>query len=97
MYHKRNTNRRHHQDRFSRRAHGGTNSGKFNPRRLIQETPEFEETAPYKIIHQFSDFKIDPRIQRNILEKGYRSPTTIQDQSIPYIVEGKDLIGIMLS
>ncbi|OGI19058.1 MAG: hypothetical protein A3B68_07590 [Candidatus Melainabacteria bacterium RIFCSPHIGHO2_02_FULL_34_12] len=44
--------------------------------------------------HQFSDFDIDLRLKKNIALKGFIKPTLIQDQAIPEILQGKDLIGI---
>lgn len=44
--------------------------------------------------HQFNDFLIDPRIKNNIKQKGYVTPTPIQDQAIPVGLEGRDVIGI---
>lgn len=46
------------------------------------------------IKHLFADFAIDPRILKNILQKGYDTPTPIQDQAIPHLLEGKDVIGL---
>lgn len=51
--------------------------------------------APEHVIkHKFEDFKIDPRIKQNIKQKGYLTPTPIQDQAIPPGLEGKDVIGL---
>lgn len=43
---------------------------------------------------RFSDYAIDEKIKRNILEHGYTIPTSIQEQSIPHILLGRDIIGI---
>jgi len=48
----------------------------------------------YTPTHRFADFAIDERIKLNIAQKGYDTPTPIQDQSIPHILEGKDIVGI---
>ncbi len=42
----------------------------------------------------FSDFNIADSLKINIATKGYRIPTPIQTQAIPYILEGRDLIGL---
>jgi ATP-dependent RNA helicase RhlE len=42
---------------------------------------------------KFSDLKLDALIQKAIEEQGYERPTPIQEQSIPYLLEGKDLLG----
>ncbi len=42
---------------------------------------------------QFSDFKLDARLQRAIQTVGYATPTPIQAQTIPAGVAGRDIIG----
>src|ERR1700734_3999046 len=37
--------------------------------------------------HRFADFNVDQRIKANIAQKGYETPTPIQDQAIPLILE----------
>jgi superfamily II DNA/RNA helicase len=44
-------------------------------------------------ILQFSDFNFDPRLQESIDSMGYTSPTPVQQQVIPHILAGKDLIA----
>lgn len=44
--------------------------------------------------HAFADFAIDERIKVNIAKKGYEHPTAIQDQAIPVVLEGTDVVGI---
>ncbi|MDP6491668.1 MAG: DEAD/DEAH box helicase [Kiritimatiellia bacterium] len=36
---------------------------------------------------------LDPRIQRAVAAEGYVSPTPIQEQCIPHLLEGRDLLG----
>jgi superfamily II DNA/RNA helicase len=48
----------------------------------------------YEPKHTFADFAIDPRIKTNIAKKGYKTPTAIQDQAIPVVLEGRDIVGI---
>lgn len=43
---------------------------------------------------KFTDFALDEKLQRNIQDNGYETPTPIQEQSIPFILEGRDVIGI---
>lgn len=56
-----------------------------------QELVKEEQAAP---THSFADFGFDAAIQRNIERKGYTTPTPIQDQSIPHVMAGKDVIGL---
>ncbi len=44
--------------------------------------------------HTFNDFNIAEEIKTRIAAKGFVTPSPIQDQSIPYILEGKDVVGI---
>ncbi|MBU2632715.1 DEAD/DEAH box helicase [Patescibacteria group bacterium] len=44
--------------------------------------------------NKFADFDICQQLKTNIQHKEYDSPTPIQDESIPPILEGKDIIGI---
>ncbi len=44
--------------------------------------------------HQFTDFLIQDALKKNIVAKGYITPTPIQDRSIPHILRGADLVGI---
>ena len=54
------------------------------------------ETAEEAFVpqHAFADFAIDERIKANIARKGYITPTPIQDQAIPVVLEGRDILGI---
>ncbi len=42
----------------------------------------------------FKDLNLIPEIQKAITKQGYEIPTPIQSQSIPSLLEGRDLIGI---
>ena len=42
----------------------------------------------------FTDLKLCQPILRTLSEKGYKHPTDIQERAIPYILSGKDLLGI---
>ena len=44
--------------------------------------------------YSFSDFPVSPVLKQNIILKGYKTPTPIQDQTIMPILAGKDIIGI---
>lgn len=43
---------------------------------------------------RFSDLNLLPQIQQALKETGYETPTPIQGQAIPLILEGRDLLGI---
>ncbi len=66
----------------------------FDPTTLINNPPTVNAVQEYSITHKFSDFKVADQLIRNVLGKDYKTPTPIQDQTIPAILEGRDLIGI---
>ncbi len=43
---------------------------------------------------KFSDFSLRPEILQAVAEAGYQTPTPIQEQAIPVILTGDDLLGI---
>lgn len=61
---------------------------------FINKAQPAEAEAPYVPTHAFNDFKIAPALKENIAAKGYVIPTPIQDQSIPVVLTGKDVVGI---
>ena len=42
----------------------------------------------------FDNFAFHPQIKAGILAAGYTSPTSIQEQSIPVLLKGRDLLGL---
>ena len=44
--------------------------------------------------HVFNDFALCRELQENIRAKGYERPTPIQDQVIPLLLQGKDVVGL---
>jgi ATP-dependent RNA helicase RhlE len=42
---------------------------------------------------QFNNFKLDPRLQRNLQAIGFEQPTPIQKGTIPHALEGHDILG----
>ena len=42
---------------------------------------------------QFSDFVLDARVQRAVDAAGYTTPTTIQSQTVPLGLAGRDIVG----
>jgi len=43
---------------------------------------------------KFSDFALRPEILQAVADAGYQTPTPIQEQAIPVILTGQDLLGI---
>jgi superfamily II DNA/RNA helicase len=62
--------------------------------KFIKKADLVLEEKPYIPTNSFSNFAIDEKLKRNVLRYGYNHPTPIQDESIPFILEGKDIVGI---
>ncbi|MEA2701357.1 MAG: ATP-dependent helicase DeaD [Candidatus Parcubacteria bacterium] len=62
--------------------------------KLINKAQPLEDSEPFAPIHTFADFKVDEQLKDNIVAKGYALPTPIQDQSIPHVLKGSDIVGI---
>ncbi len=43
---------------------------------------------------KFSEFNLDPRINAAITAAGFSAPTPIQEQAIPHVLAGKDVMGL---
>jgi ATP-dependent RNA helicase RhlE len=50
--------------------------------------------APYLNTHTFADFGLDLRIVESVAAMGITVPSAIQDQVIPHIMDGKDVVGL---
>ncbi len=78
-------------------AHGHTPHSR-GPRvassRYVNKASVAEPTSEYTVTHQFADFDIAPELKVNITSRGYTKPTPIQDQVIPHILNGRDVVGI---
>ncbi len=62
--------------------------------KLINKAKPMEDVEVFVPQHQFKDFPIDERLKDNIIKKGYITPTPIQDQSIPHVLNGEDIVGM---
>jgi len=66
---------------------------KFDPSMFIKKVEEQTFAAAYVPKNKFSDFALADLIKENIAFKKYIDPTPIQDQAIPHILEGRDIIA----
>ncbi|NBD73470.1 DEAD/DEAH box helicase [Patescibacteria group bacterium] len=76
---------------------GGTRRAapQFDPTLFINENPAPEVAAPaYEATHRFDTFGLDDRLTASLLERGYEVPSPIQDQVIPTILAGSDVVGL---
>lgn len=52
------------------------------------------DSVEYVPKNAFADFKINDILKNNLSQNGYIVPTAIQDQAIPYGIDGHDIVGI---
>ncbi len=76
------------------RSKGGSFAGDQSAKYIKKAEPLTEETVPYVAIHKFQDFNIHQALKTNIESHGYIVPTPIQDQIIPHVLDGRDVVGI---
>lgn len=67
---------------------------RIDPARFVNKAIQSEKDEAFLVEHQFRDFKIDRRLVSAVEARGYQAPTPIQDQIIPYVIEGSDVVGI---
>ncbi|MEK7479523.1 MAG: DEAD/DEAH box helicase [Patescibacteria group bacterium] len=67
----------------------------FNVSQYINRNPARIETPEaYVPTHVFTDFKLKKELMAHVVACGFKEPTPIQDQIIPRILEGRDVVGL---
>ena len=67
----------------------------FNVSQYINKNPvQAEVPEAYMPTHSFADFGLRKEVMRQVEASGFKEPTPIQDQIIPLILEGKDVVGL---
>jgi ATP-dependent RNA helicase RhlE len=59
--------------------------------RFLDNQPRLTDLAR---MSKFSELGLHPTILKNLDEKGYETPTPIQAEAIPHLLQGHDLLGI---
>lgn len=72
---------------------------RFAPKQLdtrlfVRPAIENAEQPVVEITHAFTDFKLADQILTNLTNKGYVTPTAIQDMALEPAIEGRDIIGL---
>lgn len=66
----------------------------INPAKFVNAAVTKQDEIIYESKHRFIDFPFSEALQRNIAAKNYETPSAIQDQAIPAVLEGNDVIGL---
>ncbi len=77
------------------RGGGGRGKVSFDPSQFINKNPvQQEKEVAYEAKHTFNDFTLDDKLVETIHGMGITIPSPIQDQIIPEILKGHDVIGL---
>lgn len=79
-------------DRF-RRSSPRRSIRSFDPSHLVRKASGYV-APPYVSTMHFSDYPFSATLQENIRRHGYDRPTQIQEEIIPHILAGKDVVGL---
>lgn len=81
-----------------RRGGGGGKRGPakkyIHPSKFINKAIPAADEVAYEPTHRFADFPFGADLHHNIAHKGYEIPSPIQDEAIPHIIDGRDVIGL---
>ena len=72
----------------------GRFSGKKIDVRMFINKAEVTTVETYTAEHSFSNFAISAKLKKAIADRGFTTPTPIQDKSIPALLAGHDVIGL---
>ncbi len=81
-------------DNNSPRRRGGRKMPTFNPAQFINKNPVETISEVYTPTHTFSSFGLNDRLVQTLKMLGIVTPSPIQDQIIPEILKGRDVIGV---
>jgi superfamily II DNA/RNA helicase len=73
------------------RKSGGEN---IDPAKFVNKAVAATPEEKYVSTNSFRDFGLHERLLTNVIAKGYLDPMPIQDQTIPHVMTGKDVIGL---
>ena len=86
---------------FSRNSGGNrsrnnkkNNNSSIDINKFISQAVSPEKKEVYEVTNKFADFPLQQGLIKRIVDRGYASPTEIQDKSINHILAGKDVVGI---
>lgn len=78
-----------------RQSSGNKGRGAYiHPSKFINKAVAVADEVVYESKHTFADFPFKPALHANVAKRNYTSPSPIQDQAIPLILEGRDVIGL---
>lgn len=85
---------------FGRSSHNrpqrskGNRKAYIHPSKFVNLTPSIAKQDVYVPTHKFNDFELADVVKRNLATIGFEAPSAIQDQAIPLVLKGHDVIGL---
>ncbi len=86
-----------HDARFSRASHPRRFSApksSIHPSKYVNTGVKKKVIEDVQVTHQFTEFGLDSQLLQNVTRHGYITPTPIQDQAIPVMLSGRDVLGL---
>ncbi len=85
----------HNRGGSSRGGRGGRVQKTFDVSKFINKNPvSTVEPEVFTPKHKFNEFGLDAKLASIVISSGLTTPTPIQDEIIPHILEGHDVIGL---
>lgn len=84
----------HGRSRIGGQRQKGNRKAYIHPSKFVNLTPSIAKTDVYVPTHQFNDFELAGVLKRNLEKIGFVTPSAIQDQAIPLVLKGSDVIGL---
>lgn len=75
-------------------AKKGNRKAYIHPSKFINLTPSIAKADVYVPTHMFKDFALADSVKHNLTKTGFLAPSAIQDQAIPLVLQGHDVIGL---
>jgi ATP-dependent RNA helicase RhlE len=66
----------------------------IDPARFVKAAEAITASTEYRATHGFADFEMHPLLKSNVTNKGYTTPSEIQDKTITLGLEGRNVVGI---
>lgn len=89
-----NNNRRRSFGGKNQRRTGGRGKQYIHPDKFINKNISEKAEVVYTPKHKFADFALNNILQENLVRAGFVAPSAIQDQTIPFALDGRDVIGL---
>lgn len=84
----------YYKPRSNKSGRRGPKKAFIHPSKFVQTAKPRTEEATYVPQHSFQDFNLNPLIQKNLQDMGYKNPSPIQDKTIPHGLAKEDILGI---